>query len=221
MEKPSVVIPYKTSRSQELIYTLRGLKNIPHGEVFIIGDDPDLQNVTHIRYYQSSDVAKNTHAILNIACNTPEITDDFIWIADDMYILEKLNKLPVLHRGTYDEVIASYGRKTNYYIYRMQQTNDYLKSLDIENPLCYELHVPFMINKKKWLEINPPVEYNKLSVYGNLANIGGIKSKDVKVRTKDWIPTGAFASSHESTFNRNQIGKIIKEKFTEKSIYEK
>lgn len=217
-----IVIPYRRSRSEELIYTLRSLKNVQHGEVFIIGDDPNLQNIHHIPYRQTSDIAYNTHTILNIACSTPEISENFIWMADDMYFMKPVQTIPVLHRGAYDDIIASYSHRLhNFYVNRMIKTNEKLKSMGIEKPLCYEVHAPFVINKSKWNKLEIPGDYNKLSMYGNLCNLGGTKTKDVKVRSKDWVPKGCFASSYDNTFRTNRLGKLIREIFPEKSEYER
>lgn len=217
-----IVIPYRRSRSDELIYALRSLKNFKHGKVYIIGDDPNLQNIIHIPFRQTSDIAHNTKAILDLACNTPEISENFVWMADDMYFMRRVWRIPVLHRGTYDEVLERYtNRPYNFYVHRMRRTNETLKKMGVENPLCYELHVPFVINKQKWLELNIPKDLNKLSMYGNLCKIGGTKTEDVKVRQKDWIPQGPFASSHERTFGTNSLGKKVRELFPERSIYEK
>lgn len=218
-----VVIPYRRSRSEELIYALRSLRNVPHGDVWVIGDDPNL-NVKHIPYRQMHDIAKNTLEILDIAVDTPEISDNFIWMADDAYIMQPIRSIPVLHRGTYDRVIERHqARVYNYYVQRMIRTNAKLKELGIQSPLCYELHVPFVISKKKWLQVREHITpaLNKLSMYGNLCKIGGTKTKDVKVRQKDWIPQGPFASSHERTFGTNSLGKKVRELFPERSIHEK
>lgn len=217
-----VVIPYRKSRSEELIYSLRSLSNLPHGKVFVIGDNPNL-NVNYIAFRQGTDIAKNTLDILDLAVNTPAVSEDFIWMHDDMYIMEKIHAIPTHHRGTYDQVLEKYrSRRFNYYVQRQIKTNEKLKSMGIENPLCYELHVPFVIDKKNWLSVREHItpEFNKLSMYGNLCNIGGTKTKDVKVRTKDWIPKGAFASSYDSTFGTNSLGKVVRERFSERSEYE-
>lgn len=222
---PSIVIPYRKSSSDELIYCLRSLKNIRHGKVFIIGDKPEginLEKVTYIYYPQTSDIAKNTHEILTLACNTEEVTDNFIWQADDMYYLRKIYHLPVFHRGYYDDLLGKYAyRVSNFYVKRARDTNAYLKSLGIEKPFSYEVHIPFMINKQKWLDLNLEPKYNKLSVYGNVYNIGGYKLQhDVKVRTRDWVPSGSFASSYDATFGSNSLGKKVKGLFPDRSQYE-
>lgn len=221
----TIVIPYKRSGTDELIYALRSLRNYSHTNVVIIGDKPeklDLDKITYIKFRQTPNIARNTSEILKLACTLKEVTEDFVFMHDDMYVLQKITKIPVYHRGPYEEVIEKYTRRfANYYIRRMRVTNHYLKTQGIKKPLCYELHVPFVFNKKKLMQLELDERFNKLSLYGNTYKIGGIKKlKDVKVRNKEWLPTGKFASSHDNTFNRNKLGKTLREMFNEKSVYE-
>lgn len=220
-----VVIAYRQSFSEELVYMLRSLQNLPHDRVYIIGDRPRVSGkVIHLPYKQTADLAHNTLTIMNMACEDAEISDDFIWIPDDVFIMQKLTKLSVYHRGKYADIIKEYKKKgkRNYYTERMQRTYNHLLMLGVEDPLCYELHVPFVINKEKWNSIKPHVkkDHNKLSMYGNLNDIGGTKARDVKVRRDSPYPTGHFVSTHDSTFGSNKIGKMIRDKFPERSIYE-
>lgn len=217
------VIPYKTSFSDEIKYCLRSLKNVPHGEVFVIGDKPKL-NVKHIAYEQTVDIASNTLNIINLAVESEDISEDFIYIHDDMYILNPIKRIPVHHRGLYKAIIGSYERRgvNNFYVQRMRKTYNKLLMLGIKEPICYELHIPFVINKTKWRNVAQHItpSLNKLSMYGNLNHIGGSYIQDVKVRTRDWMPQGNFVSTHDTTFNVNRAGRKIAELFYEKSEYE-
>jgi hypothetical protein len=221
--KPDVVVPYRRSYSDEITYMSRSLANIPHRNVYVIGDKPKLR-FWHIPFKQTSDVAKNTFNILNEAANTEDISDNFIWMSDDMFIMKPLETLPIHHRGFIRDILAGYKgrRKTNYYTQRMQRTYNKLLQLGVKDPLCYELHIPFLINKQKWNEVAKYIkgDYNKLTMYGNLHNIGGTKIDDVKVRTRDWVPKGAFISTHDSTFGVNAAGRLVREKFNEKGQYD-
>jgi hypothetical protein len=145
-------------------------------------------------------------------------------MADDMYIVNKVDSVPVLHRGRYIDIINGYKRlrKYNYYTQRMQRTYNKLIKLGIQNPLCYELHVPFMIDKSKWNDVSIHItpDVNKLSMYANLIGLEGKKVPDVKVRSRDWIPPGDFISTHDSTFGVNKVGHMIRTKFNEKGEYD-
>lgn len=219
-----IVIPYIYTRSDELIYVLRSLKNIPHRNVYIIGDKPrfQLKNITYFYQEQTHNPALNTNTILTKICETEEISDDFIWLADDIYFLKPIKEIPTLHRGLYKDIVEKNKKlRPNFYRKRIEATYKYLLDRGIKDPLCYELHTPFVINKQKWLELDLSPEYNKRSVYGNIYNIGGTETKDVKVRTKDWIPQGLFASSHDGVFDNQRFGDYIRDKFKNKGYYEK
>lgn len=219
----SIVIPYRMSYSNELIYMVRSLKNLPHKDVWIIGDRPRLRT-KHIPFKQTADIASNTLEILNLAINTPEISDEFIWMADDMFVMKFLSNPPIHHRGPYLEILNTYRNKNrnNYYVRRMQKTHNRLVELGVKSPLCYELHIPFLINKKKWSKVSKYItpDLNKLSMYANLNRLGGTQVRDVKVRQKDRIPRGSFISTHDSTFGNNRAGRLIRDTFSEKSKYE-
>lgn len=218
-----IVVPYRRSNSDEIRYMLRSLRNVPHGNVYVIGDKTQY-NVNHIPYKQTSDIAINTLNIINIAASHSDISDDFIYMHDDQYIMKPIEDIPVHHRGYYKDVVRYYmsRHRHSFYTLRMRRTFERLKKLGIEDPLCYELHIPFVINKSMWNGVSQHItkDLNKLSMYGNLNNIGGTEIKDVKVRSKDIIPTGNFVSTHDNTFLINQAGKMIRDKFNEKSQYE-
>lgn len=213
-----IVIPYRKTNSDELKYTLRSLVNLPHDKVYIIGDKTPF-NVNHIQYIQGINIAQNTLNIMNIAANHQEISEDFIYMHDDMFILNPIKEIPIRHRGTLKEVIGN-RTKANFYVRRMIDTMKYLQSIGIEEPLCYDIHIPFVINKEKWRNLNLNVKYNKQSTYGNVYGIGGTKTSDVKVRGYDSVPKDDFVSSYDPTFKQNALGKIIREKFKNKCEYE-
>ena len=218
-----VVIPYKQSFSNELIYTLRSLKNIPHRNVFIVGDKTRLK-VNHIPYIQTANIAINTLNIINLAVESEEVSSSFIYLHDDMYTLRPIKSIPIHHRGLYRDIVQEYQEagKNTFYTKRMQTTYTRLLSMGIKDPLCYELHIPFVINKAKWLKfashITPDV--NKLSMYGNLNEIGGTKINDVKVRRGGYCNNDMFVSTHDGSFNNSEVGRAIRTMFNEKSPYE-
>lgn len=218
-----IVIPYRKSYSDELRYTLRSLQNIPHRDVYIIGDKTKFR-VNHVYYTQTVNTAKNTLSIIDLAVNTPDISEDFIYMHDDMYILKPITRLEVHHRGLYVDIINNYQQRDiyNFYVERMRRTYNKLLQLEIKQPLCYELHIPFMINKTKWRAVrsNLTPQLNKLSMYGNLNHIGGTTMPDVKVRTKNYIPDDTFISTHDASFNTGYAGQYIKELFNKPYKYE-
>ena len=67
--------------NEELTFSLRSLKNIPHDKVFLVGGFPaniDSEKVYHIPTYQGLNKYNNTTNSLKTAANTKEISEDFI-----------------------------------------------------------------------------------------------------------------------------------------------
>lgn len=230
--KPDVVYPIKCKGDElELRYSLRSLKNIPHGKVYIVGEIPFwAKNVVHVEVKQRQAFTRFQNAAQNIlaACKIPELTTNFILMNDDFYIVRPLKKIPTMHRGTIQEVLDNeYSCRTSQYIRILRRTNELLLSLKQPNQ-CYELHVPMIINKGRYIELervvgqrhNIPYGATR-SLYGNMNNIGGIKTKDVKVyRPEAEIPDSPFISSGPATMT-GMFLEYLKGTFPEKSEYEK
>lgn len=225
-----IVIPYRNSKSEELRYCLRSLKNLPHRNVFICGDRPDfisdkvifLPNKTRARTAQL-DCEMN----LRLALEDERLSENFIYMNDDFFIMKKLTKLPNYFNGTIRELIRS--RPENKFMRYNQSLKDTAKFLNsFTNPLSYELHAPMVMNKLDRLEISndilPILLTGKIllprSIYGNIfCDINEFK-KDVKLYSiNDQPPKTEFLSTIEHSFS-GIVGDYIKSKFKKKSIYE-
>lgn len=218
-----VVIPYITTRSTELLYVLRSLKNLPHRNVYIVGDRPrfNLKDVIFFKQEQTANPALNTYTVMNKICETSEVSDDFIWLADDIMITEPVKEIPIWHRGLIKDRIDSFdNRRLNHYQKRLINTYEVLKSRGIDEPLFYDMHIPFVFNKNKWLALDSSPEIKKMSLYGNTYQIGGEYHPDVKDRRGDNIPQYQFASSYDGSFNQGVLYDYITNKFKDKGAYE-
>lgn len=217
---------------EELTYSLRTLVNIPHDKVFIVGGCPDNINkgkVIHIPVYQPNSKYQNTTNSLKLICKDPRLSDDFILMNDDFFILKPVVEEDLnLCRGTIREVLKEYKNKygTNDYILGMEQTGIFLNDLGIIKPLSYELHIPMAMNKKNVLNmfslpfINSLKVIHKRTVYGNLFYTKSKVIKDVKVLDiNSQIQYDKFLSCSDSgwLFIKNYISNL----FPNKSIYEK
>ena len=231
-----VVYLIKNSQyNEELIYSLRSLVNLPHDSVFLVGGCPceiDGTKVQAIRLNQTGDKFKNTQNNLKFACEYVGISEDFILMNDDFFILKPI-KDPVnelnLCRGTIqyvlDELVKRHGQDSPY-MASMRQTMVYLQDLGYKEPLSYELHTPLVINKKKFLEVfsAPYIKSIKpgqqRSLYGNMFLRNSQKIKDVKVYRdfKTELGSDKFLSTEDNSWP------IVKPKleklFPSKSEYE-
>lgn len=228
----------QSETNEEFFYSLRSLCNLPHDRVYIVGGVPynvDLNRVHYIPTKKLETKYKTTTQNLIVAANIKELSDDFIWMNDDFYILQKIENPVVelaLHYGTINSVIDMYMRRIGHmsrYIEGAKTTLEYLNTLGIKEPLSYELHIPIIYNKHKVLEMfelpgikDIPVLY-KRSVYGNIYNIGGAYTSDVKILNKTPVDdtilnTMKFLSSSDFTWVK--IKSHIQTKFEKKCKYE-
>lgn len=189
-----IVYPYKKG-SDELIYSLRSLTNLPHDKVFIVGDKPEdvnLKTVNYIQFSQNKTKYKNTTDILRMICEDKNLSDDFILMNDDFFILkpiknpeEELNLCRGYSLKVYEHYVQKYGE--NGYSKGMLETTKILQDMGIKEPLCYEIHTPFVFNKNKFLAmfehkgVDNIQALHKRSLYGNLYKRNSISIKDVKV----------------------------------------
>ncbi len=102
-----------------------------------------------------------------------------------------------------------------------------LREAGVKDIESYEMHVPFIFNRKKLLGIMgafPNIHCSR-TLYGNFYDIGGERrDKDVKVfeRKQEFDRNGVFLSTQDSTFSdENEVCKWIKESFPKKSRFEK
>lgn len=91
--------------NEELRYSLRSLKNLPHDRVFIVGYSP-----VWVRGCESIAVdpqrSKHASAESNLiaACSSLEVSDPFYVFNDDFYVMQEMETIPVLHEGPLSEV---------------------------------------------------------------------------------------------------------------------
>ena len=218
---------------EELKYSLRSLANLPHGRVFFVGGCPTwVQGVTHIPTVQNGTKYKNTTHNLITACNDPRISANFILFNDDFFVLEPI-KAPTKELNLYNGTVQSVLDKLNErydtptpYMSGMSQTKEFLAILGVTDPKSYELHIPFVLNKKKFLKIFdlPGVSeipcFHKRTVYGNLYLNGGTNTPDVKVFIRDgFMPNpGKFLSCDNAGFSI--VYNYLQTRFPHKSQYE-
>ena len=215
---------------------MRSLKNLPHDRVFFVGgcaNSVKRENVFYIPNKQDKGKWRNSTANVKLACSDDRLSDDFILMNDDFFILREV-KDPIeelnLHRGSiknvYDYYAKKYSNETEW-SKGMRLTEEVIKAQGIKEPLCYELHIPMVINKKKFLDIFniKGLEtincLHKRSLYGNLYLKGSKYAEDVKVLNSGGFDPGKyrkFLSCSDSGFKK--VKDFLSSKFAEKSVYE-
>ena len=200
-----IVIPYLRNNSGEIDTCIALIeKNVPHRNIYIVEDYEKLpfSQISHI-----NQILKLKWAIENI-----DLTDEFYLFNDDFFVLEKVLSIPYYQRGTLRDQVAA-RRGAGVYRNALITTRDYL----FDGALSYELHLPFLFDKKLLykliLSLEPFIARGKCplirSVYGNEYMVGGELFEDVK-NIKDFDDK-TYLSTTESSFRRD-IGDYIRSK---------
>jgi hypothetical protein len=221
----------RDGQNEELRYSLRSLaKNAPEGRVWLVGGKPDWFNGSNISVRDKAGKFKNIAACLYTAASSDDISDDFILMNDDFFILENIANFLPLYGGTLASKIASYTNLLGPTVYSgiLGRAMKYMNSKGIKDPLDYDIHVPLEINKKKFLELVPYDSLAPRSVYGNLAEIGGTEITDVKTyndpryRSKSYNydkENSPFISSNDDSFS-TLLDTMLADMFPDQSQYE-
>jgi hypothetical protein len=225
-----VVRPGETN--EPLLYSLRSAaQNLPHGRVWIAGYKPTwVENVGHLPTIQAKSKYENSTANILTAATHPEVSDQFILMNDDFFVLRPVESVPTLHRGPLDEVLGYYSAKygVNEYIEGARQTEKLLNSWGIDDVLSYELHVPMVFGKASLVEVLRRAAIDgahitclhKRTLYGNVMQLGGTQVADCKLTSGyyDWTRDDAFLSSAQWTWHR--LRRDVKRRFAKRSPYE-
>lgn len=199
---------------QELRYSLRSLKNLTNfnGEVNIVGDgELWFNNINRIAVRRihgnpyGDQIAKLRHAAF-------QMPDKFIIGMDDLYCLEP-TEAGFPNRGILESDNSNYYRRTKL------NTIELLKEHGVTNPLNYECHSFYLVEKDKLLQtfdiILSHPNKDRLqwrSIYGNLFKPDTYFYEDKKSYNGQ-LKEGAVVSTQ---FYTSQLDKL----FPQPSIYE-
>ena len=229
-----VYLVKNTEYNGELRYSLRSVcKNFPHRKIWFIGGLPkgikpdyympvDQTNKSCPRD-KYDNVAKLRQAILDNKC----ISNNFILFNDDFFVLKPVKKLPVYVNGDLNQLIdhvqKSAGVPNSRYIHIVEKMIEDLTAdkLPINN---FEIHAPMPLNKKAMLEIVKKYGLFRRSLYGNnFYKLDDCEpTSDVKIYNQIQVPNDnqTYVSTTDATFNLGEVGKYIRNKFSEPCEYE-
>lgn len=228
MNKMDIVYFVKDgTHNEEFRHSLRSVcKNMPnHGRVWVFGGCPkSIVPDVRIRVAQEGRTKwDRVRSMMRMACENKELSSDFILFNDDFFIMKPIDKIEPLYHCALEERISQLPAGS--YRDNLQNAYDFLKN-KVETPLSYELHIPFVFNKKKLLKLinDYPDLRSTRTVYGNLYKIGGAQSDDVKVFSDKPVfshKEATFLSTDDGVINNNNgIWRYIKTEFKTKSEYE-
>lgn len=139
----------------ELRYCLRSIEKHLSGvgNIWLIGESPEwVQNCFHIVCLDNTSSwkrAENIYRKIMAGCNRPDLSDDFLFINDDHYLITDYvaGEFPYYHRGIID---------LNNFVSNQPQLKQYSNTLKaFGNPgdiLDFDVHSPILYNKRQFLE---------------------------------------------------------------------
>jgi hypothetical protein len=223
----------KDGNNEELRYSIRSVvQSFPDSNIWVVGGKPTWYDGNYINVRQVLTKYRNAIQNLNAICNSNEISEKFILMNDDFYIVKNIKTIETYHGGLLLDKINLYQKinSNSNYTRKLAATYKKIKSLNIESPLDYELHVPMIMEKKKLKQIlQNNDQFLWRSIYGNVFGVGGEQMEDVKVYTKGPLVLKSYnlkkdehiyLSSADTSFDMI-LGNILKKQFTEKTKYEK
>jgi len=224
--KPDIVYVVRTGeKNEELRYSLRSLRNLPHAKVWIAGHCPKWVSETVGRIPVVSRIRGHQHAKANLraACLHPEVSEQFVYMNDDFFVMHPMDSLPVMHRGTIAEVVRNRSMASSY-TRSLDKTRRLLMDQGIQEPLMYDLHAPMLVTKAGMLEALELADSDLLherTLFGNLNHVGGERHPNHKIRRRDsgW-ESWPFLSTNDPGFASLPVGKHIRSAFPEMGPYE-
>lgn len=151
--------------NNEIRYSLRSLKNLPHGRIFVVGEFPSFLDSEKVIHIPAEDPYKNKtqngmHKI-RAACLDPRISEDFILMNDDFYIMRPIKEVPLRDRGPLALSIKNHPYHAGDYYDAIIRTRNLLRYWGMLNPRDFSMHIPVVYNKKTALTILNSIEWEK------------------------------------------------------------
>jgi len=217
--------------NEELRYSIRSvLLSFPEAKIWVVGGKPEWYSGNYVFLKQDDNKYANAVNNLKAVCNTSEISDNFILMNDDFFIIKKIKTIEQFYNGLLSAKIDKFTKITgsSMYIRKLITTNNKLNKLGFTKPLDYELHVPMPMDKAGLLYVL--TQYPEClwrSMYGNLFNVEGSQMEDVKVyknkrhaaRSAEITKSSIYLST-EDTGLTTMVDNIFKELLTNPSPYE-
>jgi hypothetical protein len=168
--------------NEELRYSLRSIEKFsPNHRVWVIGYKPSWYTGNFIPLQDTSTKFNNIRLAMLEVCKTAEISEDFVFMNDDFFLVEPVNKFINYDGGLLSDKISRYRQisPTGTYTILLKKTFRYLRSQGIKAPIDYDIHVPMVFSKSKLLPI-AYMPFQPRSLYGNLLQIASETITDVK-----------------------------------------
>ena len=154
----------------EMKYSLRSLERyvMDNGRIFITGECPDFIDQKKVVFTPADDIGTpmtNHWWKVKNTIERTDISDNFVLMYDDIFFtkVKKLSTYIPYRRGMLGE------HHTGSAAYRncLEETKKWLKSKGL-TWYDYELHIPFIYNREKFIKMGNPEGRAVRSTYGNM-----------------------------------------------------
>lgn len=204
----------KQGENEELRYSIRSvLASFPDAAIWVVGGKPSWYSGNFIAVRRNPSVYDTVNKNLEALVTCPDISEEFVLMNDDFFITQKIDSIDMYHAGKMSDMIdrietmCTTYNMDRFYLNKVQRTSNFIKKrYKIDDPINYELHMPMVMEKAK---LKPLLGLPSLwrSTYGNLYDVGGTQSGDVKVygsgnyKSFDYLNTPfRYASSNDDSF---------------------
>jgi hypothetical protein len=166
-------------QNNELRFSLRALeKNLKgYRNIYVVGVKPPwIKNVIHIPF--PDQLVNNadgniTRKVLRV-CQEADLSDDFLFINDDHFILKPIeaSQIPPYHKGDLNNFPKGYFEQS-FWRGRLWRTKNVLQEKGYPT-LHFDAHVPIIFNKHRYPEVMSRFDFEKnigftmKSLYGNV-----------------------------------------------------
>ncbi len=231
-----VVYICRGGENEELRYSIRSVeKNLPHADIWVVGGRPRWYSGKYIKVPQNGSKFQNAKANMQAISESKDISDNFILMNDDFFILKPVGEVKYYYSGPLAEKIEYYEsvHPRSRYTNLLKKSMEALQLNGVSDPKDYALHVPFIMNKEKLKEILR-MDISWRLAYGNIYKVGGDRVKifgtnnrDVKVYMKNGSMTDfsknsisdTYLSSNDDSFEHIRI--MLQKLFPDPSRLEK
>jgi hypothetical protein len=213
----------RAGENEKLRYSIRSvIQNGKPDNIWLIGSKPDWYTGNFIEVTDIGNKYQNITNCYNTIINSTDISEDFVLMNDDFFILKPMEFIPTYNGGLLQEKILDHTKQygLNKYATVLQEVNKQLLKNGIKVPLNYDIHVPMVFNKTKLKKFND-ISLAPRSLYGNAVGIGGKTIEDPKIydaASKFITLDTEFVSTIDNTFIliKDKLNKM----FPNKSEYE-
>lgn len=228
------------NEGSELRYSLRSLRNMPHGKVWLYTPrlpewvDPD--TVGHIPWEQRDGKYEDLSAKWLELATLDYLPNKITYMDDDMYIIKPVDGPVAAHNATMQNMLIITERIQQRTIGRYDVHETYLNTYrlmlehGVEKPLCPIQHIPWPVTRSHipvhWEDGNGPYEYKTLT-YNYRQSQGRRLSTEVKAATREDLRNvlargGAWLSSDDHfKFYESGVASYLSATFPERSAYER